>query len=170
MIFSLMSFEKHFNCFWSYVFILQYYSVFVEFLWFPSFHFGYRPQNENPEITENLYFWVYKFQIHMNLFFDHYFNFLSAKTKINKNELNLINLDGLEALERQSPGIWLGIWVNHFEVDVIWRASQLFFKLHSHNSVLWRFCSISVISDFSYLGIGLKTKTRNHGKSLFLDL
>ena len=34
----------------------------------------------------------------MNLFFDHYFNFLSAKTKINKNVLNLINLDGLQVL------------------------------------------------------------------------
>ena len=40
----------------------------------------------------------------MNLFFDHYFNFLSAKTKIKKNELNLINLNGLEALKRQTPG------------------------------------------------------------------
>ena len=36
--------------------------------------------------------------MHMNLFFDHYFNFLSAKTKINKNVLNLINLDGLQVL------------------------------------------------------------------------
>ena len=28
-------------------------------------------------------------------------NFLSAKIEINKSELNLINLDGLEALKRQ---------------------------------------------------------------------
>ena len=41
----------------------------------------------------------------MDLFFDHYFNFLSAKTKINKNVLNLINLDGLEAFKRRTPGI-----------------------------------------------------------------
>ena len=68
------------------------------------FTFGYRPQNENPEITENLYFWVYKIQKHMNLFFDHYFNILSAKTKISKSVLNLINLDGLEAFKRQRPG------------------------------------------------------------------
>ena len=40
----------------------------------------------------------------MDLFFDHYFNFLSAKTKINKIKLNLINLDGLEALKRQIYG------------------------------------------------------------------
>ena len=40
----------------------------------------------------------------MNLFFDHYFNILSAKTKINKSVLNLINLDGLEAFKRQRPG------------------------------------------------------------------
>ena len=71
---------------------------------FRVFVFGYRPQNENPEITENLYFWVYKVQMHMDLLFDHYFKFLSAKTKINKNKLNLINLDGLEALKRQTSG------------------------------------------------------------------
>ena len=40
----------------------------------------------------------------MNSVFDPYFNFLSAKTKINKNVLNLINLDGLEAFKRQTPG------------------------------------------------------------------
>ena len=85
--------------------------------------------------------------MHMNLFFDHYFNFLSAKTKINKNVLNLINLDGLEAFKRQTPGAWLEIWVNHFWFDVIWRTSQLFLKLHSHNSVLallQHFCAFQV--------------------------
>ena len=39
----------------------------------------------------------------MNVFFNHYFRFLSAKTKINKNVLNLINLDGFEAFKRQAP-------------------------------------------------------------------
>ena len=57
--------------------------------------------------------------MHMDLFFDHYFNFLGAKTKINKNLLNLINLDGLEALKRQTPGTRLEIWLNNFEFDVI---------------------------------------------------
>ena len=40
----------------------------------------------------------------MDLFFDHYFNFLSAKTKIKKKLLNLINLDGLETFKRQKYG------------------------------------------------------------------
>ena len=40
----------------------------------------------------------------MSLFFDHYFNLLSAKIKINKNVLNFINPDGLEAFERQTTG------------------------------------------------------------------
>ena len=79
----------------------------------------YRPQNENPEITENLYFWVFKNQMHMNLFYNHYFNFLSVKTEINKNVLNLINLDGFEAFKRQTPGTSLEICVNHFDFDVI---------------------------------------------------
>ena len=53
----------------------------------------------------------------VDLFFDHYFNFLSTKTEINKNELNLMNLDGLEALKR--PVTCLGIWLNHFKIYVI---------------------------------------------------
>ena len=56
------------------------------------FDFGYRPQNENPKITKNLYFWVYKVHMHIDLY-HHDFHFLSAKTKINKSVLNLINLD-----------------------------------------------------------------------------
>ena len=104
----------------------SYYSIMAflqNFLDFRVFVFGYRSQNEKPEITENLYFWVYKVQMHMDLFFDNYFNFLGVKTKINKNLLNLINLDGLEALKRQTPGTRLEIWLNNFEFDVIWRAS-----------------------------------------------
>ena len=50
----------------------------------------------------------------MDLFFDHYFNFLGTETKINKNVLNSINLDGLEAFKRQTPCTLLEIWVNHF--------------------------------------------------------
>ena len=71
---------------------------------FRVFVFKYRPQNENPEITENLYFWVYKVEMDMDLFFDLYLNFLSAKTEINKNNnkrFNLINLKRSDALKRQ---------------------------------------------------------------------
>ena len=68
--------------------------------------FGYRAPNENPEIMKRFYFWIYKVQMHLDLFFDHYFNFLSVKTKINKTKqkksrLKLTNLEGLESLERQ---------------------------------------------------------------------
>ena len=61
---------------------------------FQVFVFGYRAQKENPEITENLYLLKNRKKT-VNLFFDHYCNFLSIKTEINKNKLNLINLDGL---------------------------------------------------------------------------
>ena len=153
MILSLISFEQHFNCFWIYILILQ-----------------YRPQNENPKITENLYLWVYKVQMHMNLFFDHFFNFLSAKTKINKNVVNLINLDGLEAVKRQKYDTGIAMWLNHFENHVIWATFQLFLKLHFHITVLWHFCRISEISEFSFLGIGLKTKTWKSRKISILGL
>ena len=75
-------------------YISAFLGFFMNFRDFRVFAFGYRSQKENPEITENLYFLVYKVQMHMDLFFDHYFNFLGAKTKINKNVLNLINLMG----------------------------------------------------------------------------
>ena len=105
-----------------------------------------------------------KFKWMWTCFFYHYFNFLSTKTKIYKNKFNLINQDRFEALKRQGPGTWLEIWLNHIDIYVIWKISQLFLKLHSHISALWRFCRISVISEFSFLGIGLKTKIRKSRK------
>ena len=56
--------------------------------------------NENPEITENLYFRDDNAQMHADLFSNNYFNFLSVKTDINKNGLNLINLEESKALKR----------------------------------------------------------------------
>ena len=87
--------------------IFSYYSIMTflqNYRHFRLFIYCYRPENENPEISENLYYWVYKVQMGMNLFFDHYFNILSAKTEINKKLLNLVNLDGL-ALKRQKYDI-----------------------------------------------------------------
>ena len=62
----------------------------------------------------------------MDLFFDHYFNFLSAKTKINKIKLNLINLDGLEALKRQIYGTGLGVILRFI---YIFEAALLYFSI-----------------------------------------
>ena len=55
------------------------------------------------KIKENLYFWDDNAQMRADLFFSHYFNFLSVKTDINKNGLNLINLEESEALKRHIP-------------------------------------------------------------------
>ena len=41
--------------------------------------------------------------MHADLFFDHYYDFLSVKTDINKKGLNLINLEESEALKRHIP-------------------------------------------------------------------
>ena len=79
-----MSFEQHFN----YILTFQYYGILKNFCDFRVFVFGYRAQNKNSESPENLYFWVYKAQINVDLFFDHYFNFLSVKTDITKRESN----------------------------------------------------------------------------------
>ena len=50
-----------------------------------DFVFWYWAQNEKPETTENLYFWIYKVQMHVDLFFNHYFDILSVKTEINND-------------------------------------------------------------------------------------
>ena len=75
----------------------------MNFRYFRVCVFGYKAQNENLEITENLYFLGYKGEMHVDLFFDHYFNLLSVKNDINKNGLNLINLEASEAFIRQIP-------------------------------------------------------------------
>ena len=58
-------------------------------------------ENEKPEITENLYFVVYNTPMHLDLCFEHYFNFLSMKTDINKNRLNLLYSEGSKAFTTQ---------------------------------------------------------------------
>ena len=66
---------------------------------FRVFVFGYRVQNENPEITENIYFIVYNIPMHVALCLDHYFICLSVKTDISKNGLNLIYSEGSKAFK-----------------------------------------------------------------------
>ena len=73
----------------------------MNFCNFRVFAFGYRVQNENPEITENIYFLVYNTPMHMDLCFDHHFNCLNVKTDISKTGLNLIYSEGSKAFKTQ---------------------------------------------------------------------
>ena len=57
-------------------------------------------------------------------------------------------------------------WLKHCKYDVIWTAFQLFFKLDSHIAVLSHFCRLSMISEFSFLGIGINAKIRKSRKTL----
>ena len=79
MILSLMSFEQYMNWFKA---RFSYFSI-MTFLWnyldFRVFTFGCKAENENPEIMENLYFLGYEAEMHLDLFYDHYFNFLSVR-------------------------------------------------------------------------------------------
>ena len=105
--------------------------------------------------------------MHVDLFFNLCFNFLSVKTKINKKKttrLILINLGGSHTLKRQKYHTWIAMSLNHFENDVIWTVFKRFLELHPYISVFWGFSWISMISEFSVLGIGLKTKTRKSRK------
>ena len=126
--------------------------------------FGYAEQNENSEITENLYFLVCNTPMHGDLCFDHYFNCLSIKIDISKNGLNLIYSEESKASKTQLGAAWLATWLDHFEIDVVWTVFKEFLKLHTHISVFWGFWWISGISEFWFLGIGHKTKTRKSRK------
>ena len=83
-----------------------------------------------------------------------------VKTDINKNGLNSIYSEGLKAFKTQLAVAWLAMWLNHCNFDVIWTIFLEFLKLCTHISVFWGFWWVSVISEFSFLGIGLKTKTQ----------
>ena len=58
----------------------------MAFLWnfheFRVFVFGCRAQSKNQEITENLYFFSFKAVMHLDQFYDHYFNFLCVRNDI----------------------------------------------------------------------------------------
>ena len=135
---------------------------------FRVFVFGYRAQNENSEITENLYFLVYSTPMHVDLCFDHIFNCLSIKTGINRNGLNLIYSEGLNALKTQLAAAWLAMWLNHCNFDVIWTIFLGFLKLHTHISVFRVFDGFPWFPSFRFWVQGSKRKPRNYGKSLFL--
>lgn len=53
------------------------------------------------------------------MFFVLYCSFMNIKTSINKNRINLINIEGSEALKTQIPARWPAMWLNEFEFDVI---------------------------------------------------
>ena len=67
--------------------VLKLFAEFVEFLWFPSFSFWVQG-SIGFKITEDLYFINYKAEMHGNLLYDHYFNFLSVKNGVSKNDLS----------------------------------------------------------------------------------
>ena len=91
---------------------------------------------------------------------DHFFNCLSIKTDINKNGLNLIYSEGSNAFKIQIAAVWLTMWLNHCDFDAIWTMFLGFLKLCTHISVFRGCWWVSVISEFSFLSIGLKGKTR----------
>ena len=104
--------------------------------------------------------------MNVGLFFDNHFNFFSTKAKINKI---IINLDGLKALKRQIPDVWLKICLSHFEIGVTWRPSKLLLRLHSHISVWYGvFVAFKWFPSFRFWVYSSKQRARNHEKSLFL--
>ena len=155
---------------WSHILTFQYFWFLINFRDFRVFVFGYSGYNENPKITENLYFLVYNTAMHVDLCFDHYFNCLSVKTDINKNRYNLIYSEGSKAFKTQLAAAWLSMGLDHFQTDVVWTAFKEFLKLRIHISVSWGFWWISGISEFSFLGIEHKTKTRKLRKNIILRL
>ena len=126
---------------WSCILTFKYFWFLMNFRDLRLFVF----ENEKPEITENLYFVVYNTPMHLDLCFEHYFNFLSMKTDINKNRLNLLYSEGSKAFTTQLAAAWLAMWLDHFETVVIWTVFKEFLKLHNqYFGVFWWISEISV--------------------------
>ena len=161
---DLNSISRAFEVIFSYFSILGFLMNFRDFR---VFVFRYRPQKRNSEIKKNVYFWLYKGQMDMNLFFDHYFNFLSAKTQINK-KVNLINLDGLEVILKENYLVpdWEYDWII---LRLIWFEEHLnsFWCYILIFQYYGCFLEFFVIFEFSVLGVRLKTKTQKSQKILF---
>ena len=161
---DLNSISRAFEVIFSYFSILGFLMNFRDFR---VFVFRYRPQKRNSEIKKNVYFWFYKGQMDMNLFFDHYFNFLSAKTQINK-KVNLINLDGLEVILKENYLVpdWEYDWII---LRLIWFEEHLnsFWCYILIFQYYGCFLEFFVIFEFSVLGVRLKTKTQKSQKILF---
>ena len=153
---DLNSISRAFEVIFSYFSILGFLMNFRDFR---VFVFRCRPQKRNSEIKKNVYFWFYKGQMDMNLFFDHYFNFLSAKTQINK-KVNLINLDGLEVILKENYLVpdWEYDWII---LRLIWFEEHLnsFWCYILIFQYYGCFLEFFVISESSFLGVRLKTKT-----------
>ena len=91
-----------------------------------------------------------------------------------ENGDNFINLERSrgeesETLKRQLASIWLSIWLNHFELDIVWPTCQMFLLQYWHISALRCFWRISAIFMFLFLGKELKTKTPKPPKIINFD-
>ena len=101
---------------------------------FRVFVFGYMAQNENPETTENHYFWVMKLKYMWICFMITILTFWVSKMALGKT--NSINLERLETLKSQIPALWSVMRLNHFEFDVIWTYFKCFEATSSYYSIM----------------------------------
>ena len=128
---------------------------------FRVFVFGYRAQNENPETTENHYFWV----IMMKCMWIWWVSkMILAKT-------NSINLERSEALKRQIPATWSAMQLNHFDFWV-WCHLNIFQVSWSYILILQYygvFVKFPWLLSFCFWVYGSKRKPRNHGKFVFFS-
>ena len=98
--------------------------------------------------------------MHVDVCFDHYFNCLSVKTDISKNGLNLICPEGAKAFKTQIAAAWCAMWLNHFEIDLIWlnSISRVFEVTYYHFSIL------GFLTNFCYFRVfvfGCKAQNEN---------
>ena len=81
--------------------------------------------------SQNIFiFWIHQAQMHVDLFFEHYFNSLSIRTNRTKRDS--------KAVKTQMPAIWLVLWLNNFEFE-------------QHFNCFWSYVLI-----FQYYGVSLE--------------
>ena len=149
----------------------------ISFLWnfrdFRVFIFGYWAQNKNPEITGNLYFWIYEVQMHVDLYFNQYFNFLSVKTEINNNnKKNQFNKSrGFRISWKRKIWHMISMVAKSFwdwcHLNSISRVFEITFSYFSILGFWINFCDFQA---FTFRYSVQNENPENHGKFLFLGL
>ena len=138
---GFLKLRTHISVFWCFWWI----SGISEFLFLGIGH-----KTKTRKSQKIFIFWFIALQCMWICVLTTFFNFLSIKTDINRNGLNLKYLEGLKAFKTQLTAARFEMWLNHCNFDVNWTIFLGFLKLRTHSSVFWDFWWVSVICEFLF--------------------
>ena len=136
-----MSYEHYFNCLWCCIFSFCRISVISEFSLL-----GIRLKIKTQKSWKIFIFWIYKAQMNVGLFFDHYFNFLSVKTDthththktgsvwLNQRVKRFVNPN--TCYMTNSVAEWFWVWCHLNSISTLFEAALSYYSIMAF---LWNF-------------------------------